>query len=89
MREREKARLIARMRVCERETDRQREIHVPHFNVHPRLLENLVCLALSFQVVGKADMAVTSLKITTERSQAIDFSIPILETGITIVVLIK
>lgn len=34
-------------------------------------------------------MAVTSLKITPERSQEIDFSVPFLETGITIIVPVR
>lgn len=38
---------------------------------------------------GVADISMTSLKIGTERSEAIDFSIPFIETGITIIVLIK
>jgi hypothetical protein len=33
-----------------------------------------------------ADMVITSLKINFERSQAIDFSLPFLDTGIAIVV---
>jgi ABC-type amino acid transport substrate-binding protein len=33
-----------------------------------------------------ADMIITSLKINFERSQAIDFSLPFLDTGIAIVV---
>jgi hypothetical protein len=33
-----------------------------------------------------ADMVITSLKINFERSQAIDFSLPVLDTGIAIVV---
>ena len=33
-----------------------------------------------------ADMVITSLKINYERSQAIDFSLPFLDTGIAIVV---
>lgn len=38
---------------------------------------------------GVADMSMTSLKIGPERNEAIDFSIPFIETGITIIVLIK
>jgi ionotropic glutamate receptor NMDA 2B len=38
---------------------------------------------------GDADMAVTSLKITPERSKEIDFSVPFLETGITILVPVR
>ncbi|XP_041362766.1 LOW QUALITY PROTEIN: glutamate receptor ionotropic, NMDA 2B-like [Gigantopelta aegis] len=38
---------------------------------------------------GKADMVMTSLKITPERNAAVDFSVPYLETGITIVVSIR
>ena len=38
---------------------------------------------------GDADISMTSLKIGPERNQAIDFSIPFIETGITIIVLIK
>ncbi|CAD5112542.1 DgyrCDS1753 [Dimorphilus gyrociliatus] len=38
---------------------------------------------------GKADMVMTSLKITPERSAAIDFSVPFLETGITIIVAVR
>jgi ABC-type amino acid transport substrate-binding protein len=34
----------------------------------------------------RADMVITSLKINFERSQAIDFSLPFLDTGIAIVV---
>jgi hypothetical protein len=36
-----------------------------------------------------ADMVLTSLKITPKRSEAVDFSIPFLETGITIIVSIR
>ncbi|ESP03117.1 hypothetical protein LOTGIDRAFT_137890 [Lottia gigantea] len=36
-----------------------------------------------------ADMAITSLKITPERSQVVDFSGPFLETGITIIVSLR
>ncbi|ELU11683.1 hypothetical protein CAPTEDRAFT_179505 [Capitella teleta] len=38
---------------------------------------------------GKADMVMTSLKITPERNQQIDFSVPFLETGITILVAVR
>lgn len=34
----------------------------------------------------QADMAMTSLKITPERNSVVDFSVPFLETGITIIV---
>ncbi|XP_046372602.1 glutamate receptor ionotropic, NMDA 2A-like isoform X2 [Haliotis rufescens] len=37
----------------------------------------------------KADMVITSLKITPERNSAVDFSVPFLETGITIIVSIR
>ncbi|KAK6170533.1 hypothetical protein SNE40_018907 [Patella caerulea] len=37
----------------------------------------------------QADMAITSLKITPERSEAVDFSVPFLETGITIIVALR
>ncbi|KAK3090570.1 hypothetical protein FSP39_012761 [Pinctada imbricata] len=40
-------------------------------------------------VERKADMVLTSLKITPKRSEAIDFSLPFLETGITILVSIR
>lgn len=36
-----------------------------------------------------ADMVITSLKITPERNSVIDFSVPFLETGITIIVAIR
>ncbi|TGZ62007.1 hypothetical protein CRM22_007669 [Opisthorchis felineus] len=38
---------------------------------------------------NQADMAVTSLKITPNRSQQIDFSVPFLETGIAITVALR
>ena len=38
---------------------------------------------------GDADMVVTSLKISKVRSTAVDFSIPFLETGITILVRVR
>lgn len=37
----------------------------------------------------KADMAITSLKITPNRSEQIDFSVPFLETGIAITVTLR
>lgn len=37
----------------------------------------------------KADIVVTSLKITPERNQKVEFSVPYLETGITIIVGIR
>ena len=37
----------------------------------------------------KADMIVTSVKINPERSEQIAFSIPFLETGITIIVAVR
>lgn len=37
----------------------------------------------------KADMAITSLKITPNRSEQIDFSVPFLETGIAIAVALR
>ncbi|VDM98173.1 unnamed protein product [Thelazia callipaeda] len=40
-------------------------------------------------VTNKADMCVTSLKLNSERARDIDFSIPFLETGITIIVKVK
>lgn len=40
-------------------------------------------------ITNKADLAMTSLKITTERSEIIDFSIPFMETGIAIVVSLR
>ena len=38
---------------------------------------------------NRADLTLTSLKITTERNQAIDFSVPLMETGIGIVVALR
>ena len=40
-------------------------------------------------IVGKADMVMTSLKITHERSQVLDFSVPFMETGIAIIVALR
>ncbi|XP_029651610.1 glutamate receptor ionotropic, NMDA 2B-like [Octopus sinensis] len=37
----------------------------------------------------KADFIMTSMKITPERSKAVDFTVPFLETGITIIVAIR
>ena len=38
---------------------------------------------------GEADMSLASLSITEERSQVIDFSVPFLETGISIIVAVR
>ena len=38
---------------------------------------------------GKADMSMASLSITEERNEQIDFSVPFLETGITIIVAVR
>lgn len=38
---------------------------------------------------NRADMAVTSLKITPNRSQQIEFSVPFLETGIAVAVALR
>ncbi|CAF0799231.1 unnamed protein product [Adineta ricciae] len=38
---------------------------------------------------NRADLTLTSLKVTTERNAAIDFSIPLMETGIAIVVALR
>ena len=38
---------------------------------------------------GKADISMTSLKITPKRSEMIDFSVPFLETGINIIVVVR
>lgn len=40
-------------------------------------------------ILHRADMCVTSLKLNSERAKDIDFSIPFLETGITIIVKIR
>ena len=40
-------------------------------------------------VDGEADMIVSSMQITPDRSQQIDFSAPFLETGITILVAVR
>ena len=37
-------------------------------------------------ISGRADIAITSLKITEERSEAIEFTVPFMETGIAIIV---
>lgn len=37
----------------------------------------------------KADIVMTSLKITPERSEQVDFSVPFMETGITILVAVR
>lgn len=38
---------------------------------------------------NRADLTLTSLKVTTERNAAIDFSIPLMETGIGIIVSLR
>ena len=38
---------------------------------------------------GDADMAVSALQITPDRADVIDFSIPFLETGISILVAVR
>ena len=38
---------------------------------------------------NRADVTLTSLKVTTERNLAIDFSIPLMETGIALVVSLR
>lgn len=40
-------------------------------------------------IINKADLAMTSLKVTTERMSDVDFSIPFMETGIAIVVSLR
>lgn len=40
-------------------------------------------------ITHKADMAMTSLTITTERVDIIDFSVPFMETGIAILVSLR
>jgi ionotropic glutamate receptor NMDA 2B len=38
---------------------------------------------------NRADLILTSLKVTTERNAAIDFSIPLMETGIALIVTLR
>ncbi|CAF2443636.1 unnamed protein product [Rotaria sp. Silwood2] len=38
---------------------------------------------------NRADLTLTSLKVTTERNVAIDFSVPLMETGIALIVSLK
>jgi len=38
---------------------------------------------------GDADMAISALQITPDRSDVIDFSVPFLETGISILVAVR
>ncbi len=40
-------------------------------------------------VENRADLTLTSLKITTERNLAIDFSVPLMETGIALIVSLR
>ncbi|CAL1526333.1 unnamed protein product [Lymnaea stagnalis] len=44
---------------------------------------------LGMLIHGQADMAMGALAITPERSQVVDFSVPFLQTGITIIVAIR
>lgn len=66
----------------------------------PEMTSCLLQSAISFQEEGwngliqeliahKADMCVTSLKLNSERARDIDFSVPFLETGISIIVKIR
>ncbi len=38
---------------------------------------------------NRADLILTSLKVTTERNVAIDFSVPLMETGIALIVALR
>lgn len=38
---------------------------------------------------NRADLTLTSLKLTTERNAAIDFSVPLMETGIAVIVSLR
>jgi ionotropic glutamate receptor NMDA 2B len=38
---------------------------------------------------NRADLILTSLKVTTERNAAIDCSIPLMETGIALIVTLR
>ncbi len=40
-------------------------------------------------IENRADLTLTSLKITTERNLAIDFSVPLMETGIALIVSLR
>jgi ionotropic glutamate receptor NMDA 2B len=40
-------------------------------------------------VENRADLTLTALKVTTERNAAIDFSVPLMETGIAIIVSLR
>jgi ionotropic glutamate receptor NMDA 2B len=40
-------------------------------------------------VENRADLTLTALKLTTERNAAIDFSVPLLETGIGVIVSLR
>ncbi|CAF0978280.1 unnamed protein product [Didymodactylos carnosus] len=40
-------------------------------------------------VKHRADLALTSLKVTTERNSAVDFSVPLMETGIALIVAMR
>ncbi len=38
---------------------------------------------------GRADLALTSLRVTTERIPIIDFSVPLMETGVALLVSLR
>ena len=40
-------------------------------------------------IENRADLTLTALKVTTERNLAIDFSVPLMETGIALMVFSK
>lgn len=45
-----------------------------------------VCVSVAQVVYRRADMAIGSLTINEERSEIIDFSVPFVETGISVMV---
>jgi len=40
-------------------------------------------------VENRADLTLTALKVTTERNAAIEFSVPLMETGIAVIVSLR